>query len=506
MTKIQIIKKQDGYAYKYIMNDKNGKQFYVTKSGFKTPEMALEIAKKSYAHRLKTSEKAKPIKTKEQQTTKFNIVKTPKKKDTKSKEEKTIKFNTISMPKKKDTKIKKSKPTKFNIKNLKLNMNKIKASDGGYRLVETLTFGAIVTVIICGGIKVYNDMKDILPEISDPKIEEEQEIRNKESLTIDNCDFSNLHIILRTAEKETSGVGAITSDMLTKIGVENEIINKDSDIFFEVYKNIDDNSNKNIIVINIESGLENDTNATTVMGDCSNKRQYPSDILAACINESLNEYNFDSVVKSGQKADIWRKPTDIEEQLATSGLINSISQLTINLPKEVGKDELTRNDAASSIVEGLMRWSTLDLNERYQDIYYTTQYSDTLVTLMQDHGVTLHYIEKNSDIDMSKGSKPGNTVLLEPLPKVVTDTIVHNPCTTTDPTKIKLVTTIYTVQYGDTVTKIANMYGMKIEDMTVPSGNINDIKPGDIIYINTYNLYETHSKTDEIEKEKQNIK
>ena len=34
--------------------------------------------------------------------------------------------------------------------------------------------------------------------------------------------------------------------------------------------------------------------------------------------------------------------------------------------------------------------------------------------------------------------------------------------------------------------------GVKPEDILVPSGNQNNIYPGDTLYITTYNLYETH--------------
>lgn len=479
MTKIQIIKKQDGYAYKYYMMDKNNRPFYVTKSGFETPEKALEVAKKSYLHRIHSIEKSQPIHTANK---------------------------TKPTTKKKSIKKIELKPIKLDIKN---RIKNLKVTDGGYKIVEALVFGAVTIVIVCGGIKTYNDLKGKFPEKKDLNIETEDESISKELITVKDCDFSNLHIILRTATKETNGVGAVTSDMLTKLGINNEVISKDSDLSYDVYRALNNNSDSNIVVINIECGLENkNNNKTIVMGDCSNRRQYPSDILAACINTALNDYNLDSTVKSGQKADIWRKQTDIEKELTNSGLINSISQLTIDLPIAVSEDELTRNDAAASIVEGLMRWTAIAKDERYIDIYYTTQYSDNIVTLMSDHGLTIKYLEENSDIDMSKGSRVGNTVLLGPLPKIVTNTIVYNPCTTTDPTEIEPVTIEYIVQYGDTVTKIANMYGMTIDDVVVPSGNINSIRPGDVLYINTYNMYETHSKTGSLEKdsEKQNIK
>ena len=508
MTKIQIIKKQDGYAYKYYMMDKDNRPFYVTKSGFKTPEKALEIAKKSYEYRINRIEKSqsthknKPETTEIKPLTETTIIKPVVEKPP---VEKVTTETTIVKPQPV-----KSKPTKKKEENKVLNYIKnLDITANGYKLLETIAFGAFVTIIVCGATKAYKDMKNKLPELQNPKIEEEAENAYKELITVDSCDFSNLYIVLRTAEKETFGVGSVASDMLTKLGVSNEVVDKDSDIVSNVRRIINNNQDSNVVVINIESGLENkNSNNTIIMGDCSNKRVYSSDLLAASINTALNDYNLNSTVKSGQKADIWRKQSYLEEELSNNGLINSISQLTIDLPAVVGEDELYRNDAAASIVEGLIRWTTMEPVDRYKEYYYTTQYSDTLMRLMQYRGFSMKYLEENSDIDMTKGVKVGNTILLGPLPEVITNTTVLNPCTTTDKSQIKTETVTYAVQYGDTVTKIANTYGMRIEDVSVPSGDIDDIRPGDIVYINKNNLYETHSKENikETEEEKQNIK
>lgn len=451
MTKIQIIKKQNGYAYKYNMTDKNNKVFYVTKSGFKTPEEALETAKKSYNHRINS-----------------------------------INPTHITKPKRKKKKEKKP----ITIKNLKI-------TDGGCRLVTAAVYGTVFITGVFAGIKVIHEIKGKFPP--KPEITQEEDEQIKKIITKSDCDFSNLHIILRTTEQETIGVGATTSSMLTKLGISNEIVSKDNDLSNKVSNAINNNPDSNIVVINIESGLENTkSNNAIIMGDCSNRREYPSDVLAACIKESLYEYNLAPVLRSGTKAGIWRTQTYIEKELTNSNLINNVSQLTIDLPLIVGEDEITRNDAAASIVEGIMRWTSLDVTERYKDIYYTVEYGDTVVTIMEDHGISIEYMEEYSDIDMHKGARVGNRVSVAPLPEVSTsNVIVHNPCTTTDPSMVHEEVITYTVESGDTVTKIANMYGVKIDDIVVPSGNINNIHIGDKIYITTCDIYETHAKTGE---------
>ena len=445
MTQIQIIKKNDGYAYKYsIINDKN-KIVYVTKSGFETPEKALETAKKSYNYRMhKKNNSQKPA----------------------------------NISNKKHSKIK-----------------KLNITSDGCRILSLGLACLVITTTVLAYKKIINDIKAKLPDSQDITAENDANI-SRDIVSVKDCNFENLHIILRTGQKETIGVGATTSDMLTRIGVSNEITYKDSDISEIISKHINESKDDNIVVINLEFGYENsNSNSTIIMGDSSNNRKYSSDILAACINESLDEYSLNPMIRSGKLLDIWRTQTYLEKELTNSLLINNVSQLTIDLPLEVNEDSITKNDVSASIVEGIMRWSTLDITERYKNIYYTAVYGDTLVSISKDHGVSLNNIEKNSDINMNKGVRVGNTILVGIIPDAATNnTIVYNPCTTTNSNDIEEVVITYIVQSGDTITKIANMYGVEKENIIVPSGNYNNIYPGDTLYITTYSMYETHKK------------
>lgn len=461
MTKIKIIKKQDSYVYIYDLIDKDNKTIYITKSGFTTLEEALEAAKKSY-NKHTNNKKNYPIHVEKTKHTKEKI-------------------NT-------------NKYKKAIIKNLKI-------TDGGYRIIEALTFSAVAIVFVFGGAKIITDLNDKLPKPSNNLIEAEEN-ENKVLLTPSDCDFSNLHIVIRTAQTNTLGVGREVSDMLTRLGASNEVIDKDSDLSQKITDAISNNPDSNIVIINLETGLENSKdNNTIIMGDSSNRREYSSDVLASCINASLNEYDLDPVIKSGVVSGIWRTQSYLEKDLSDAALINSVSQLTIDLPITIIDDTITKNDAAASIVEGIMRWTTLDSREKYKNIYYTAEYGDTIVSIMNDTGISIKDMEENSDIDMHKGVRVGNTFLVAPLPEVATDKfIVYNPYTTTDSSAIEPVVITYVVENNDTVTKIANMYGVEIDDIVVPSGNINNIHPGDILYITTQNLYETHKKTDIKEK------
>lgn len=447
MIKIKIIKIQNTYTYK--IEDKQDGSLCITESGFKTQEEALKEAKKSY--------------------NKYINNQYP------------IHINNVG-----HTKYKKKGNDFFKIKNLKI-------TDCGCKILNTVIAGSIILTTMYGTKKVINDVRELLPPVIEKEVEEILE--EKEIITPSNCDFSNLHIIVRTAKEDTIGVGAVTSDMLTRLGIENEIITKDSDISSTISTII--NQNQNIVLVNLETGYEKDEENTTIIGDSSNKRKYSSDVLIACINESLNEYSLNPVIKSGENTTgIWRKQSYIEENLAEKGLSDSISQLTIDIKEEALQDEIIRNDTASSIVEGIMRWTTLDITERYQNIYYTAQYGDTVVNISEKYGITINDIDENSDVNMNKGVRVGNTILVKGIPSVATNKIVvYNPYTTINSNEIEEEIVAYVVENGDTITKIANKYGVKKEDITVPSGNINNIYVGDTIYITTHNLYEIHPKT-----------
>ena len=454
MAKVIIKKRLDTNTYEYNVINKEDNTCYIKKSGFTTPEQALEAAKKDYKTYIINNKKS---------------------------------HYTIN-----------TKYIKEKIKNLRITAL-------GYKLTEVTVFSAIVLTSVFGGAKIIKEWKDKFAPRTDNQIENDE--NSVEVITVRDCDFSNIHIIIRNAKTGTTGVANATSDMLTRLEISNEIVNKDSNIANKVSEAISNNPNSNIIILNLETGVENsNNNKTIIMGDSSNNRKYSSDILGACIKASLNDYNLNPIIKSGKSAGIWRNATSIETELTSNGLINNVSQLTIDLPKTIKDDEIIKNDAAASIIEGIMRWTSLSQNERYANIYYTTQYSDTLITISQDHNISIKQIEENSDINMNKGVRVGNTVLIDTIPKVATDkAIVYNPYITTDHNMVEPIIHEHIVQSGETVSKIANMYGVRIEDIVVPSGNINNIYVGDTLYITTPNLYETHKKVG-IEKQKTNIK
>jgi len=467
VANIKIIKKEDTYAYKYDII-KDNKHVYITKSGFRTPESALEAAKMSYN---KHMNKNVPVHLNKINHNKIKKI---------DKEE--LKDKTINK-----------------IKNLNITID-------GYKLLTTAVAGTLVLTVIFGTKKAVNEIKAQFPPAPERNITDVVPI-TREIIAQSDCDFSNLYIILRTANSSSAQVGAVTADMLTRLGVSNEIVSGDSNLCNKVSNAISNNPDSNIVIINLESGLENSSNnKTIIMGDCSNTREYPSDVLSLCLRQSLREYNLDPTIKTGQlSSGTWRLPSYMEIELASSALLNEVSQLTIDIPTTIEEDNIIRNDVAASIVEGIMRWTSLDVTERYSDLYYSAVYGDNEISIATKFGVSCNYIEENSEFNIYKGVTVGDAILVGIIPHVATENVtVANPYTTSNPEDIEPVINTYVVQSGDTLTSIANMYGVKVEDIIPASGDPNNIQIGETLYITTYNLYETHERLNLTENNTEN--
>ena len=142
-----------------------------------------------------------------------------------------------------------------------------------------------------------------------------------------------------------------------------------------------------------------------------------------------------------------------------------------------------------------MRWCTIDHNDRYENIYYTAKYGETLQSISAIFDTSSIILQNNSDINIYKELNVGDTVTVGLIPEAAEYNVnVNNPYTTSDINSIEPIIYEYIVESGDTLTSIANNYGVKIEDIMTESGDPNNIRIGETLYISTYNLYETDEK------------
>lgn len=433
MKDIKYYIKDNSYCYEYSILCRDNKRRHVAKSGFKTLKEAQEAAEKSYNKRCHE----------------FDVIE--------------------ELP---------SKINKFNYTNTL------------FELLTIATIGGVGIVTVVGGNKLIDHLKDKLSQIDGYSIEEAQEA--PVLINLKECDFSNIHIIIRAAKEETYDTAIVTANQLTSFGISNEVISKDSNYIDKIKDNLTDDTD--IIFINIESGVESDE-YLTIMNDSSNKKKYPSDVLASCINASCKEYNFDTRMLSGViTKNGWRLETSIEKNLIKNELNNKITQLTIDLPVTIDNDTI-RNNAASSIVEGLLRYTYIDKSDRYKNIYHSVKYGETITYVANKYHITEDFINNNSNINPYRLLTVGDTLVVGEIPDVAKDNYyVNNPLTTSDINKVESIYIPYTVQRGDTLSKIAKDHCVKVEDIIISSDNINNIKTGEIIYIPSFNLYLTSQK------------
>ncbi len=365
-----------------------------------------------------------------------------------------------------------------------------KGTNNLLKILNIMTFSGIGIVLVAGSIKLIRDFNDKFPFMGNKVVvDSNEEFIIKPS----NCDFSNLYVIIRSTNNNSYLTAKVIENQLNNLSLSNKIISKDKDYIKEISKSLEEYPESNIIFINLEEEL--DKNNLTILNDYYNINKYPSDVLSSCINASASEYNFNTRVKSGkQGVNGWRLETSIEKELFSSNYKNSITQLSISLPNTI-ENEITRNDAASSIVEGLMRFSYLPKEERYKDIYYCAKYGDTIIDIAKDHNITFDYIMDKNNMSTYKNLVVGETLIIGDIPSVSqTHYTVDNPNTTTNIDDIKPVLISYIVKENDTLTRIAKEYGVNIENIIINSNDPNKIKVGEEIIIVKTNYYLTSIK------------
>jgi len=443
---IKVYYNNDGYGYEYTIIGSDHKKRHVKKSGFKTLKEAQEAAEKSYKIRKKQ----------------FHAVDT--------------------------------------IPSVIPRIKKFDCTNKLWDILTAVTIGGVGFVCVLGTAKLVKEFKDKVREANTYVSASADEIP-----TVINpleCDFSNLHVIIRSAKKETYATCNVISDQLNTFGLSNEVISKDSDYIDRINNALENYSDSNIILINVEMGVESEEHVS-ILNDTSNKNKYPSDVLASCINTSCNEYNLNPRMLSGVATGHgWRLETSIEKKLISNGLNDKISQLTIDLPENIG-NETMRNTAATSIVNGLIRYCYLPKEERFEDIYYCARYGDTINNVADSYHISGDFVYQNSELNPYRLLTVGDTLVIGNIPKSADyHYVVNNPLVTDDISNIESTYIPYVVQEGDTLTKIANMYGVRIDDIRINSSNPNNIRLGETIFIPRFNYYLTTPKEDLLNRDK----
>lgn len=368
-------------------------------------------------------------------------------------------------------------------KNIKIT-SKGKQKAQNHKLV--LAVGVVLAVAI--GTMVVQNIPSSQPKekTSIVYMDEKYTQSTEDSLEIENCDFSNLTIILR---KSTSNAGQVIDAVdqeLSELGVDSQTISSDDDMINLISNIKQNNSNREIIVINIDRVANKGNDDTVIMTNYSNSAK-SSDVLAMAIHNANEDiYDISSVIRCGKKdlTNGKRTETSVEKMLKEAGHTD-VACLTVAPNSSFLQSDINVNNLATSIAEGVIRLAAISTGERYDDLIRRVEFGDTISELALANDVSESYIKSTNRelLSCSNGNlQYDSAIIVSTIPQVLTSTVtVNNPTITTNPSDITTKVEYYTVQPNDTVSAISEKLNVNSSDLTIPSGNIDVIKVGDKI-------------------------
>ena len=298
------------------------------------------------------------------------------------------------------------------------------------------------------------------------------------------CNMSDFTILLRQSTKNVNKVVAVAEKELTELGINNQIVHSDEDIT-KIIETLKKESNRDIIVINVDGLANTASSGTVIMTNYSNAAK-SCDVLAMAINNSNEDiYGISSEIRCGKKTPNGeRAETSVEKAIRDAGHTN-VACLTIAPSSSCIDSEIEINNLSTAIVEGVVRFASLNKNERYVDLIRRIEYGDTISGLAASYNVSEADIRANNKeaLDSNNGLLRHNAAFLvkDAHINLTSAVTVNNPTITTNPHDVETKMSYYEVKSGDTVSEIAEKLGIKASELVIPSGDINKIYPGDKI-------------------------
>ena len=309
--------------------------------------------------------------------------------------------------------------------------------------------------------------------------------KGQSTMTIDpeKIDLSNITVVLRKSTSNVNKIVSVTEKELTEMGVENTVIGSNDNLVSVVEGIKNNNPNGEIIVINVD-GVTNKTNIDNVIMTNYNNDARSADAVALAINNGCNDiYQIESEIRCGKKtSDGDRAPVSVEKQLLDSGHSDVIC-VTIAPSSEHIDSDLEYNNLATSIAEGVVRYASLTAEEKQTDYIKRTEYGDTVSNFAVENGVSEGFIRSENKDAFYNGILTHNSaVLVKEVPTNLKKTAtVVNKAITTEIGETGTAVSYYEVKEGDTLSEIAEKLGVKLNDLVVPSGDKDVIRPGDKI-------------------------
>lgn len=348
-----------------------------------------------------------------------------------------------------------------------------------------LAVGVILAVSI--GVMSYNALKPVEAPKNESSIvyfDETYSQNEQNILNIEECDFSNLTIILRESTSNTAGVVSVANRELTEMGADTRAISSDDDMIGIISNIKNEDSDREIIVINVDGVSNKGSDDVVIMTNYSNNAKSADVLAMGILNANEDIYGVSSDLRCGKK-DLYsgkRTETSVEVMLDDAGYTD-VACLTIAANSSCLQNET--NNLATSIAEGVVRFASLSPDERYVDIIRRVEFGDTISGYAAENNVSESYIKdiNRETLSYYNGNlQYDSAMIVNTVPKVLTSKVtVSNPTVTTNPNDISTGVSYYEVKQNDTISEIAEKLNVSQADLVIPSGDVNKIKVGDKI-------------------------
>lgn len=300
----------------------------------------------------------------------------------------------------------------------------------------------------------------------------------------EECDFSNLTIILRRSTPNVGQVVSVAERELMEMGADVQTITSEDDMIGTIGGLKAENPNRQLVVINVDGVANKGSEETVIMTNYDNNAK-SADVLAIAINEANEDiYGISSDIRCGKK-DLStgnRTKTSVELALSEAGYTD-VACLTVAPNATYLEGETNVNNLATSIAEGVIRMVSLPVEEQFADLIRRVEFGDTISQLAIDYNSSEEYINSTNSEALSSTSLQYNMAIIAgKVPANLSSKVtVDNKSITTDSSEITTEISYYTVKANDTVSGIAEKLQLPVSDLVVPSGDPDVIKVGDKI-------------------------
>lgn len=220
---------------------------------------------------------------------------------------------------------------------------------------------------------------------------------DRDVIRVDDCDLTNLTIVVRQATDNVADLTKQTVNNLRKYGVDVRQIDAEDNLIEEILDVQSQDSDRQIFVINMDGAVNQGASQIAILTQYDNDAK-SADVLAVALQLAMGD-SYETTINCGKK-DVrtgGRTPTSVEAALAEAGLSDKVACLTFApYVKGVGQAYL-----ADDIADSVIRFASFNEVQRYFDLIRKVEDGDTIGSLAEQYGVSEDYIMKANGLSSS---------------------------------------------------------------------------------------------------------